>query len=427
MELGYSHPEIKKIFGDLLAEPKVNAIDKDYVPIGTDMRHLEVYEVPLDLPRYRLSNTRTIAMQQKYIADKNLNDDYFEKNILSDELQKVQHEILSKLIDRKDLKEYFKKNIQTDPLIVTRDGFVVSGNRRLCAFRELYYGEGGQAAYKKFERIKVLILPICKEEEIEYIEDFYEQQEDVKDEFTWYNKAIGFRRRIAKHKYSTKILSQKSGIKESEIKKLLQSLIIAESYLEEIEKPKDFEFVEKDQLALERFEAARKKIQNHPSQKSLFQKLSFVSLKNQEKFEGRMYDNIPLIQESLDEIENEIYSEFEDEIAKVNSEKTSLNPLNDPTISSDRSEEIYNFLESDIGDKEFAIVEIVADKVIEKKFEKQDKNKKKAVFKNVVKAHKALVQAYTNRLKDSDKEGVMSQIINIEKILKDLKSWATDD
>ncbi len=424
MKLGYSLPEIIKAFKELQSDKKNNAITKHDVPLGGG-KLIEVYEVPIDLPRYRLSNTRTIAMQQKHIADNDLSEEYFEEDPLSDELQEIQHNILLKLIDKKNLKEYFETNKQTDPLIVTNDGFVISGNRRLCTFRELYYSEGGQSKYKHFERIRILILPKCTEEEIEYIEDHYEQQQEIKDDFTWYNRAIGFKKRMERHKYrSTKILADRSGLKESEIKKLLQSLTIADSYLKEIGRDKDYEFVESDQLALESLLKSRKKLDSNASKKSLFQKLCFIALKNQEKMDGRMYANIPFIQETLSDIEEEISNEFEEEINEVKKNKTSINPLNDPTLFPDSSEDVFSFLENNLADNEEAIFEIISEKVSDYKFFKQDKNRKQAVLKNISKAYKSLIEANNIRGHESDKTGILARIENIEKILEELKVWA---
>jgi len=43
---------------------------------------------------------------------------------------------------KENLFKTFKENDklqQTDPLICSSDGIIVNGNRRLCAWRELYY------------------------------------------------------------------------------------------------------------------------------------------------------------------------------------------------------------------------------------------------------------------------------------------------
>lgn len=310
LKLGYSLPKIEETFSYLL-DHKVSEADGSYhVPVGGKMEQYPVFKVPLELPRYRLDNTRTLHLQRKYISENNLPETYFEDEIWSDELQEIQHGILSTLINKKDLKEYFEKNEQTDPLILTHDGFVVSGNRRLCAYRELYSSENGVSKFKRFERLRVVILPRLTEEEIEFIEDFLEQQPDIKDEFSWIARAMGFRKRMKKHNYSTGDIAKKNNLKKSEIDSLLDNLTLAEQYLKHVGREGDYELVEKNEFAFKEIEKGRRKFKHHSSKRDLFEKLSYIALQYQEKIGGRMYSNIPIIQENLDSIEEEIVSEF---------------------------------------------------------------------------------------------------------------------
>lgn len=425
MRLGYSLPEIEQYFKEIFNNTAREKVGSYHVPIDDKMELRDVFHVPLELPRYRLDNTRTLHLQKKYITSNGLNENFFEEDIWLDKLQEIQHEILKSLIDRKGLKVFFEKNIQTDPLILTHDGFVISGNRRLCAYRELYYSNEGVTKYKKFERIRVVILPKCSDEQIEYIEDFLEQQPDLKDEFTWISRAIGFRKRIEKHNYNTQILAQKSNgsFKKVEIDSLLQQLNIAENYLEFIGRESDYDIIENDKFAFDQIEKCRRNLKSNGSKKDLFQKLSFVALKNQDKITDRMYRNIPFIMENLNEIEDEIRLEYEDDIQEIEKEIRTENPLNDITLFPDNTLSTLALLDIKANDEN--VFSIIHDKVTEAKSLKEEKNRKQAVLKKIKKAYAILVEANNIRSSESNKSGIYSQLTNIEKIIKELKEWAT--
>ncbi len=421
MKLGYSHPETLQYFDDLFKNrerEKINSVD---VPLGGTMVPTDVFEVPLDLPRYRLSNTRTIALQEQYIAFHDLPEDYFESDPLSDKLQADQHEILKNLILRKNLKSYFETNQQTHPLVLTHEGFVISGNRRLCAFRELYYSEGGSTEYKRFERVKVAILPRLSEEEIEYIEDYYEQQPDIQDEFTWVSRALGFKKRLERHNYDSAELATKSNVKKAMVDSLLNKLSVAEEYLEYIDKQKQYDIIENDEYAFNNLLKARKKFDDDPGKKEVFQKLSFLALKNQEQITDRMYNNIPILQEIMGQVVEDIKGDYSNQIEKQKVKDAVTNPLGDPDEESEPAHAILNIIEN--KENEENLFGIIVDRVNEYKLLKQNKKSKEAVLKKLQRAHKELAEA-NNIIDDKTiKDGVLQQLENIDKEIIKLKLW----
>ena len=163
MRYGLSLPERLQRFRDITSNKQANSIMKYDVPTvnGTELH--EVYLVSIDLPKYRLDNTRTLALQEQYIFNHSKDEDFF-NDVESDEIQEIQHGFIKTLITssdkEKDLLTYFSSHVQTEPLILTHDGFVISGNRRLCAFRELL-GENmiNFSKYKHFSQVRVVILP----------------------------------------------------------------------------------------------------------------------------------------------------------------------------------------------------------------------------------------------------------------------------
>jgi len=117
-----------------------------------------VYIVSLELPKYRLENGRTQASQEDYLAKHpNLPPDFFRQDKESDHAQRIQHELLYEMLEKNNLKTYFKDidNKQTEPLILSHEGYVVNGNRRLCAMRTLYAEK--KERYGHFANIDVVI------------------------------------------------------------------------------------------------------------------------------------------------------------------------------------------------------------------------------------------------------------------------------
>ena len=425
MELGWSMPEIKKFFQELAENKANNSITKAPVPEqGGGVKLRDVYEVPLGLPRYRLDNTRTLAQQAKYIQENDLDEDFFRNNPWSDKLQKIQHDILEGVIDKSNLREYFETNVQTEPLIVTHDGFVVSGNRRLCAFRELYHNTpDGENKYSRFETVNILILPKVDEERIEYIEDYYEQQENIKEDFNWVAKALGFRKRIKNRGYDTETLAKRSGLKKNDIDSLLSKLDVAERYLEFIGKPKDYDYILEDQYGFDRILKFKKKFSD-PVKRDTFERLSFIALENKAKFSDRMYDNIKIIQQVYSDIVSDTEEEFKDDLDQIEVEQDK-DLLGLGLEDEGEENKILSFIDSRENNDE--LFEIVYDNVVEKKLLDQEKKKKNVVLDKIKKASKELIEANNMINKKSKKEGVVEQLESVYEVADKLKAWAQND
>ncbi len=112
----------------------------------------DIQLVPLGLLRYRKDNGR--------IASDVLN--YERANGPLDECQEESQEILGKFLEQKDAEKtsILLKSIshagQTEPAIITCDGFLINGNRRRMVFEKLHHANLGDP---RFGYMKVVILP----------------------------------------------------------------------------------------------------------------------------------------------------------------------------------------------------------------------------------------------------------------------------
>lgn len=427
MKYGYSLPERLSFFKELMSNIQQNSITKEDVPIGGTFQQIDVYRVPVELPKYRLDNTRTLALQEQYIFSNNKDEDFF-SDVESDKIQEIQHGLLKKLITNpdkeKDMIRYFSKTEQTEPLILTHDGFVISGNRRLCTYRELIDPESENGNYeknKRFSLVRVAILPKLDAEKIDQIEDYLEQQTDIKQDFTWFNRALGYQRRIHKFNYSDEKLASITGEKKTEIRRLIDTLEIADRYLDSINQTKNYDIIKDDEFAFEKIYECKFKDKGSVTKKLAFEKLSFLAIKNKDNFSGRMYKNIPLIFDAQVLIHNDLEENFEEELNQIKAEEeknptmASIGLFPDPAIS------IIKLLEK--PELEGKIIDVVTEKIVEVSERERENKRKSSVSDCLSKAQKWVVQANFFANHESEKTGLQNQISMIEKEIEKLKAW----
>lgn len=192
-------PEFKKLIDEVRENakpPKKAVIDfRNDLNEGTE-RNIEL--VPIRLLKFRKDNGRIRAEIESH--EKTAGHELVEQE---DETQKLIRKILKELNpeDNKELKRLLKHKGQTEPAIITCDGFLINGNRRKLALEELFQENGEDP---KFESMRVVILPEkVTEIDIQKIENRYQLQSEGKSEYHGLNRALTFRKNIEK-KFSLK-------------------------------------------------------------------------------------------------------------------------------------------------------------------------------------------------------------------------------
>jgi hypothetical protein len=200
------------------------------------------------------------------------------------------------MIDEADLRSYFKHNKQIEPLILDSDGFVVNGNRRLCAMREYYYSKE-RSKFKHFSNIDVVFLPPSDPKAILELENRLQIQKDIKSGYKWYNTAYLFKRRLTEGMQAKDVQS----LYEVTAKDLNHALTMydeAEKYLESRKMPGKFSEIPDSKFAFDELVKALKSVAE--AKKDPFLALAYLVI---EKAEGRRaYDQIPKIARDLDKI-----------------------------------------------------------------------------------------------------------------------------
>ncbi|WP_449427209.1 hypothetical protein [Rhodanobacter umsongensis] len=156
---------------------------------GTD---LPVIRMPIDDLIYRLENYRTRDAQLSAIAAGSAPEGFFDPSRREDDSVQIrQHELLVAQARRgsgESIKPIFEElertAEQTEDLIISADGVVVNGNRRLSAMRELHAMSA--KSYHRFADVLCAVLPAsATSEEILRLEIGLQMQPETKLPYEW--------------------------------------------------------------------------------------------------------------------------------------------------------------------------------------------------------------------------------------------------
>lgn len=385
--------------------------EKQYIEYQGKYRDLPVVEVKIELPVYRIENVRTKNLQKEYLAKHpDISKDIFTADPYSIEAQETQHILLSTLVKRADLLKTFKNSStqQTEPLICTDEGVVVNGNRRLCAWRELYYSN--REKYKHFQTVKIAVLPNHDPDALYDLEVALQIKKDIKDDYAWHTIAADCKE---KNKViDINILAKKQDKKPDDIIELIECYDYAESYLESIGHPDEWSKVDNDFYAFLRIVRGKRSLKEAPSESILFQEIANCFIKKPEATKGeRLYSRIPKIIPALHDISDSLQETLE---IKVNGEKDDLDDLWGEDTETD--DDVYLAVAEAVRntDRPEVVVETANTEIdTHDQLEKEKKNKK-YLLNQVTSAAKILDKAINNADDTMDKKGVEKQIENIE-------------
>lgn len=254
---------------------------------------------------FRLSNGRTIGEQRQLIAERSLPVDHFNDDA-NPQAQALQEEILETMAAAKGLLTVLAQQGQTEPLLISSEGLVINGNRRLAGMRHL---ANQQAPVSTWPYVEVAVLPDdITDADILEIEAQLQIAPDVKADYHWYDRGLLYERLSERGKSDADIATMyRSSDGPKEVRSLLTMLTLAREFLISIGKPDGYSQLEKHYYA---FKTLRDTIADEPdaSRRVLLQELAFRHLQCMAKA-GRRYDTMPRIRTHLDAITNRIVTE----------------------------------------------------------------------------------------------------------------------
>ena len=424
MEFGYPyHDRI-----EALSNAEQNGTDVMKVEFRGQTERLPEKRVPIGLPRYRLNNGRTGAGQAEHIAEHSLSEDFFTADSEQDHVQEAQHEILTQLTEGAGLLEHFRETStrQTEPLILTHEGIVANGNRRLCAMRNLL--DEDPSAYSHFTHINVVVLPRAEEKDIVRLEANLQLKRDIKFDYGWVSKIILLRKAEALGMNLNEAASLYEFKDEKEALRMLRTLDVAENYLHVRGMSNQYSKISEDQYAFEEMEKLEKKQRTWDFSKRMkFTQLSFACIDDSSRLGGRVMSQIRSIHDNIDTLIEELEEDHSESLViEASDEDGSTGDMD--LLGGGTSSGVTEWQEITSDNED---TEEIFD-TIKNTIQREDSRRKAAASKNFVLAKvrdvdKILTNAVKNKKSDMSKDGVMERINSIETHLREIKEWVQND
>lgn len=411
----YGYPTAKRIIE--LQEACKSSTETHSEEYQGHYRPLKVAEVRIEMLMYRIENIRTKSLQKEYLAkNPDAPKDMFTADPYSIETQETQHQLLKSLVDKEGLMKTFKKEMtqQTEPIICSDEGVVVNGNRRLCAWRELYYSD--KTKYKHFQTVKVAVLPNHDPQGIYDLEVALQIRPSMKDEYSWHAIAADCKEKA--ETIDIRDIAKKQNKSPDEVSTLIECYDYATQYLEAIEHPNEWSRVEKQFFAFKGIISGRKSLKK-PGDKELFQEIAQAILQMPVQGE-RLYSKIPKVVSCLDRIAEEIQEAFDITIDSEMDDDLALLSGGEADTDNKNAQIAAGIHEADKPDQVVQIVDkiIKADEDLEK-----EKKKRSFVFDQVLKAVTNLNNAVSNMDDAMSRDGIAKQLDNIEFDCSLLRNW----
>lgn len=201
---------------------------------------LNVLRIPTELLRYNISNGRFAA---EYADLKNKVGRDLDPDVKKDAIRI--RNLLLDLSKRETqlLKEDLERIGQLDPGVMTFDGSVINGNRRMAIFEQLFE-ETGDAKWSYLDMVR--LPPAVNEKDLWRLEANLQFSRDERAEYGPINRLLKFRVGVKAGLSPKQIAaSMYGGFSEKDVKEDLERLKLIETYLEYIEKPGNYKAAER--------------------------------------------------------------------------------------------------------------------------------------------------------------------------------------
>ena len=281
-------------------------------------RDIPIIRVPIELPKYRMTNGRTSSLQYEYLAkNPSVRQDLFSGDPELWDAQEAQHSLLLQYAEQSNLQGYFQNtsNRQVEPLLLDENGFVVNGNRRLSVWRELLFRFPEKFGH--FSHVDVAVLPHSSERDIDRLEVKLQIEEDIQADYVWHAHANMMLAQQKRDGFSNKELAELHGLKnENKVVEIFDMLTYADEYLRSRGKANFWSLVTEHEYAFRKIVTSRSKIGGIGNQE-VFKQAAFSLIDKPDEAGGRLYEAIPAIMASLDEVKEKLHEEFQTKPAAI--------------------------------------------------------------------------------------------------------------
>ena len=206
-----------------------------YVPFRGGYRQVPVIAAGQRLLLYRIENGRLIADLQEYARDQGRSLQDLDDRQETAEVQRLLHGFL--IAKAKDpsgpvFQELERQAQQVEPLLITADGVLVNGNRRLAAMRELLCRD--PARYAGFAEVTAAMLPADADlADMEAVEAALQMAPETKLAYGWINRRLKMRRQSRDLGLSSQAIGAAYRLEDdSQLARELGELALADDYLD---------------------------------------------------------------------------------------------------------------------------------------------------------------------------------------------------
>ena len=262
----------------LIATATAAAIRKTPVPFRGTYAEAPVISLPIAVPVYRADNGRLGALETGYVREHDLASTHFQDKQEEPETQNILHGFLSALAERPDgpiKQELSRIATQTEPLLVTVDGVVINGNRRLAAMRDLLATDAGR--YASFQSVEVAVLPAeATPADIEMIEAILQMAPETKLAYGWIDRRLKLRFQLDVLELPAADIVEHYRLSDaSQIERELTELKLAEEYLNDfLRTPQAYAAIDWAEEPFEQL-AQRLEFYAEPTNRAVFQLVGF--------------------------------------------------------------------------------------------------------------------------------------------------------
>ncbi|MGE4396260.1 MAG: hypothetical protein AB7D34_02255 [Sulfurimonas sp.] len=389
------------------------------------LNELHLIRIPLSLPIYRMANWRTRTRQQHYIRIEEKSSDFFSSGQENEDAQQAQHEILvefakqGKAVSITPIIDVLENDVQKEPLLITYDGVVVNGNRRLAGMRYLYETKNR----KEFEYIECVVLPEnATEEEIKDIEIRLQMQPHTELPYEWVIGAMAATE-ILQNK-GMKAVTELMRISSTSVTNKVLSLELVNDYLNRwVKDPENYELVEdKEQWFSDLAKIIRKK--SSSDEKEAATVIAHLLAENKSLLGGRIYNLNSIVGNLLPDVAGKLAKQKNIKLETVNDDPDSLfgNDL-EPIFSYqplvDVVEQIHNS-----GNKENIITLVKDIQTIYEDVKEKDDDKTKGEYaqSKIVQANTALRSVNLTEADPSTYKTIKKQLEQISQQINKLDS-----
>ena len=267
----------------------------------------ELPEIRIDItvPIYRMANYRTRTAQLAHIRGHGESGDFFAAGEENESAQQAQHHILVGLARQgrstsiSPIMSELETEKQREPLLITTNGVVVNGNRRLAAMRELHSDKPEN--FRHFSHVDCAVLPTSiTPDEVREIEVRLQMRPETKLPYGWIEESMAIQDMIDNGRTIEYVMGLMKK-KKKDLERAMRALNEVDIYLQEwLNTPGEYKSVEDNQQFFNDLAKALDGVEG--AELEARRRIAWVLVSNSRKLGRRIYDYNFSFNQSFDDV-----------------------------------------------------------------------------------------------------------------------------